>query len=42
MKPEWFFYIIRFLYFSNNDSGANKNDPNHDRLWKPVGLIGHD
>jgi hypothetical protein len=34
MKPEWFFYIIRFLHFSNNDSGADKNDPNHDRLWK--------
>jgi hypothetical protein len=33
MKPEWFFYIIRFLHFSN-DSGADKNDPNHDRLWK--------
>jgi hypothetical protein len=34
MKPEWFFYIIRFLHFSNNDSGADKNDPNHDRLLK--------
>jgi hypothetical protein len=34
MKLEWFFYIIRFLHFSNNDSGTGKNDPNHDRLWK--------
>jgi hypothetical protein len=34
MKCEWFFYVIRFLYFSNSGSGADKNDPNHDRLWK--------
>jgi hypothetical protein len=34
MKREWFFYIIRFLHFSNNDSGADKSDPNRVRLWK--------
>jgi hypothetical protein len=34
MKRDRFFHIIRFLHFSNNDTDNDKNDPNHDRLWK--------
>jgi hypothetical protein len=30
MKHDRFFHIIQFLHFSNNDSAADKNDPNYD------------
>jgi hypothetical protein len=34
MKHDRFFHNIQFLHFTNNDSTADKNDPNYDRLWK--------
>jgi hypothetical protein len=33
-KRDRFFHIIRFLHFSNNDTGIDKNDPHYDRLSK--------
>lgn len=34
MSRDRFLHILRFLHFSDNNDAPNREDQNHDRLWK--------
>lgn len=39
IRRDIFFYVLRFLHFSNNDNAPDSNDLNYDRLWQLTHIL---
>jgi hypothetical protein len=39
IRRDIFFYVLRFLHFTNNDNAPDTNDLNYDRLWQLTHIL---